>query len=87
MKQLRAKYAVKEVKHFPFSKDPSKPISGTVFCIKYLKEILTVPNYYPLHKLIDMCSVYIFQVYQDFIHTLQTTLARTLGRNKGMRKP
>ncbi|XP_016077653.1 PREDICTED: clathrin heavy chain linker domain-containing protein 1 [Miniopterus natalensis] len=28
MKQLRAKYAVKEVKHFPFSKDPSKPISG-----------------------------------------------------------
>lgn len=61
IKQLRAEYDVKEVKYFPFSKDPSKPIPGTIFCVKYLKEILTVPSYYLLHKLICMCHVYIFQ--------------------------
>nr|KAF6328644.1 clathrin heavy chain linker domain containing 1 [Pipistrellus kuhlii] len=30
IKQLRAAYDVKEVKHFPFSKDPSKPIPGMI---------------------------------------------------------
>lgn len=30
IKQLRAEYDVKEVKHFPFSKDPSKPIPGMI---------------------------------------------------------
>lgn len=47
IKQLRAEYDVKEVKHFPFSKDPSKPIPGTIFCVKYLREILLpVITYY-----------------------------------------
>lgn len=79
MKQLRAEYDTKEVKYCTFSKDPSKPIPGTLFCFKYLKEILIVPSYCVLYKLIYMC-----QVYQDLSQTLQ--LARTLGRNKGMRK-
>ena len=48
IKQLRAERDIKEVKHFPFSKDPSKPIPGTVFCVKYLKEVLTVLSYYLL---------------------------------------
>lgn len=42
IKQLRAECDMKEVKYFSFCKDPSKPIPGTVFCVKYLKEILTV---------------------------------------------
>lgn len=40
IKQLRAEYDVEELKHFPCFKDPSKPIPGTIFCVKYLKEIL-----------------------------------------------
>lgn len=47
MKQLRAEYDMNEVKYCTFSKDPSKPIPGTVFCLKCLREILfPVITYY-----------------------------------------
>lgn len=47
MKQLRAEYDTKEAKYHTFSKDPSKPIPGTVFCLKYLKfQLFSVITYY-----------------------------------------
>lgn len=44
MKQLRAEYDTKE-QYCIYCKDPSKPIPGTVFCLKYLREIPTVSSY------------------------------------------
>lgn len=41
MKQLRAEHDMKEIKYCTFSKDPSKPIPGIVFCLKYFREIPT----------------------------------------------
>ena len=40
IKQLRAEYDAKEVQSCTFCKDPSKPIPGTVFYLKYLRGVL-----------------------------------------------
>ena len=52
MRQLKAEYDTKEAKYYTFSKDPSKPIPGNVFCLKCLREIPTISSYYLLHKFI-----------------------------------
>lgn len=59
MKQLRAEYDTKEVKYHTFSKDPSKPIPGTVFCLKGLKfRLFSVIIY---HTNYDICAtMYMF---------------------------
>lgn len=47
MKQLRAEYDAKEVRYHTFSKDPSKPIPGIVFCLKCLKfQLFSIITYH-----------------------------------------
>lgn len=59
IKQSRAAYDTKEVKYCTFSKDPSKPIPGIVFCLKYLREILIISIFLPKPRIIINVLMYV----------------------------